>query len=264
VKTINKDRNRLNDIETSHEWIRHLHSVFDKDYGGRKFYKGYKTNGVAKPPELTKEFIAFFTKEGQTILDPFAGVGGILFGASMLPNRVAMGFDLYPEHKATYEQICQSKGIPPQQFRVGDAGVLLKEVEDVSVDLIFTDPPYGVTHRKEDPNSPFDMFGSDPRDLANCVTLESFYAALEDIVRECHRVLRPSRYMVLFLGDRYIKGHYVPVGYGAISYIERQGFMLKGVRNWWQKNALRNVFGFWTCFCPLIDHWPIFIYRRNK
>jgi DNA modification methylase len=57
-----------------------------------------RKHGANKPPELMKDLICFFTKRGASLLDPFAGVGGTLLGASLC-GRKAVGIDLTSTRK---------------------------------------------------------------------------------------------------------------------------------------------------------------------
>ena len=42
-----------------------------------------RVHGANKPPRLMARLIEFFTKPGELVLDPFAGVGGTLLGAAI-------------------------------------------------------------------------------------------------------------------------------------------------------------------------------------
>ena len=49
-----------------------------------------KQHGANKPPRLMARLIEFFTKSGELVLDPFAGVGGTLLGAAIIVTSVAL------------------------------------------------------------------------------------------------------------------------------------------------------------------------------
>lgn len=64
----------------------------------------------------------------------------------------------------------------------GDCLKELKKLDDESVDLIITSPPY---HNLR-------VYSNDPCDLSNCETYEEYYYLLGLVITECHRVLKPG------------------------------------------------------------------------
>jgi site-specific DNA-methyltransferase (adenine-specific) len=64
-----------------------------------------KNHSAAFPNELPEWFIKLFTKEGDTVLDPFAGSGTTLFVAQKM-QRHSMGIEILPEY---YEMILKQK-----------------------------------------------------------------------------------------------------------------------------------------------------------
>lgn len=58
---------------------------------------GNKNHSAAYPEELPEWFIKLFSKEGDVVLDPFAGSGTTLFSAYKL-NRHSIGFELVKEY----------------------------------------------------------------------------------------------------------------------------------------------------------------------
>ena len=75
-------RNQLNEL-TGQEWVYFTRSVLTTTYAFAYGHQLRKAHGANKPPELMKEFIEFFTRADEVVLDPFAGVGGTLIGASI-------------------------------------------------------------------------------------------------------------------------------------------------------------------------------------
>ena len=58
---------------------------------------GNKQHSATFPPALPEWFIKLFTKEGDTVLDPFAGSGTALFAAKRL-GRHSIGIELQTEY----------------------------------------------------------------------------------------------------------------------------------------------------------------------
>jgi len=90
-----------------------------------------------------KKFIDFFTKEGQTVFDPFMGVGGTLIACS-LSNRKGIGIDLSKNYIDLYKKVCKELDVAEQTAIVGNSLELEKILpKDTEIDFILTDPPYG-------------------------------------------------------------------------------------------------------------------------
>ena len=64
----------------------------------------------------------------------------------------------------------------------GDCLQELKKLDDESVDLIITSPPY---HNLR-------VYSNDPHDLSNCESYEEYYYLLGLVIKECERVLKPG------------------------------------------------------------------------
>ena len=69
-----------------------------------------KKHSAAYPDDLPEWFIKLFTKEGDTVLDPFAGSGTTLVVAEKL-GRNSVGIEALPEYFAqTAKNLCLKKG----------------------------------------------------------------------------------------------------------------------------------------------------------
>ncbi|SDJ55618.1 DNA methyltransferase [Natronorubrum texcoconense] len=150
------ERNRVNDL-TGKEWKYATKSVIAESYPPDVQHDLRSEHGGQKPPRLCADLIDRFSKAGDTVLDPFAGVGGTLLGASFCEHegtglREAIGFERTERWIEIYETVLErenearrSRGEPPlseQDVRHGDCGELIEAVPEDSVDLLLTDVPY--------------------------------------------------------------------------------------------------------------------------
>ncbi len=266
--------NKLNDLTDTKEWVRHLHSLQSYDWKVPKELKGVVSQGVLKPPLLMKDIVEFFTKEGGQVIDPFAGEGGILIGAA-LANRLASGNDLYAANRATAIKVGEFYGRPMGNYwgmTTQDAFDFLREgVERApeSQDLFFTDAPWGIDHGRtldEGGSVPFDMIGADEKDVGNLDSYTAFCEAMGDVGAYAYQLLKPKAYALFCWGDRHKGGQYRVTGSDVNPYIEATGLKLKGVQHFApnQLNTRRQVFGWWKAYVPLVDHWSLYIYRKEK
>src|SRR5207247_220451 len=165
--------NTLNEL-SGEEWLYFTKSAWSTAYPSELGHDLRRAHGANKPPRLMARLIEFFTKGGELVLDPFAGVGGTLLGAAIArPPRRALGFEIERRWAAIYEEVVRAAGAQAShggnghgpllrdlgdadpggtrtfdpsgcEMLVGDAVVLLGHLADESVDFVATDPPYNV------------------------------------------------------------------------------------------------------------------------
>ena len=70
--------NKLNDLEPK-AWLKFQKSWFIHNPPPRR--KGVLVHPAKFPETMAQEFIEFFTKKGETVLDPMAGTGSALVAA---------------------------------------------------------------------------------------------------------------------------------------------------------------------------------------
>ena len=80
--------NDLNELP-GEEWLYFTKSVWTTAYPSELGHARRKAHGANKPPRLMARLIEFFTRTGELVLDPFAGVGGTLFGAAIARGPAA-------------------------------------------------------------------------------------------------------------------------------------------------------------------------------
>jgi len=141
-KTVKAGPHDLNNLSGS-EWTLHGKSVqtFNSPITDKR-----KKHGAAFPLSLAKHFIEIYSKEGDTILDPFAGVGTTLDAANIL-KRNSLGIELNPEFITLFNKGIDLKdGIQDYSYqRVVFQGSALNIGDFVpanTVDFILTSPPY--------------------------------------------------------------------------------------------------------------------------
>ena len=278
-----KLKNRLNDLD-GRQGLYWTDTLYITSYPPDATHQLRKQHGAMKPPEVMAEIITFFTKKGELVLDPFAGVGGTLLGAALV-GRPCVGFELNPRWVEIYETIkrefvlaegafCRrsqakdtGQAINGQMYQ-GDCLALLKEVPSETVAAVITDPPYGINHgaggfREETNFNMTDSYQSE--DLGQAPDLESFLLRLQEIGREIWRVLQPLRYLVMLVGDRYQQGEYIPLGFMVAEAMRQIGFKFKGIRIWSNKATRRRLkpYAVKSVFVPNITHQNVLILRKE-
>lgn len=170
-------------------------------------------------PQIARNLILNYSEEGELILDPMVGSGTTLIEARLL-NRNAIGYDINRNavditlKRLDFKVDNKSK----QSVSVGDVRTL-SALEDASVDLIITHPPYAniVTYSDR----------KNPDDLSSLAGIPTFLDELEVGIKELFRVLKPDRYCAVLIGDTRKGQHYVPLSHFVLDRCLRNGFALK-------------------------------------
>lgn len=271
--------NLLNDLSGS-EWLYWTSTLYPTMYPPDPTHLLRKAHGAMKPPGLMAEIISFFTRHGEKVLDPFAGVGSTLIGAKMT-GRVGVGVELNPAWVEVYRRIQEEfslkaeepvrgqEGKPIDALMIqGDCLTTLKEFADQSFSAIITDPPYGCQHRvdfKAETN--FGMFNlGESADFGNAGSIEEYLSLMQAFGEEAYRLLLPGRYLILLIGDRFMNGEYVPLAVYVADCMRKVGFRWKGLRLWWNQATQRPLrpYAVKRCFIPNIHHQTILVLRKEN
>ena len=293
-------KNDLNEL-SGEEWLYFTKSLWTTAYPSELGHAARKAHGANKPPRLMARLIEFFTKSGELVLDPFAGVGGTLLGAAIARGpRRAVGIELDPRWATVYAEVVRDltaerggsgplladlgtndpggpRGFDPSgcELRVGDALRLLPEIADGSVDFVATDPPYNVQLPQTmsggklaaefaNRRTDYAMVSDHADDLANAVDYPTFLARMEAVFRELHRVLRPGRYAVVIVRDAYQGGRYLFTGADLAARADAAGLVPKGDLIWYQAGTRLRPYGYPRSFVPNIAHQHVLVFRRER
>jgi len=292
--------NDLNEL-SGEEWLFFTRSVLLTAYPSELGHPLRRRHGANKPPRLMARLVEFFSRTGELVLDPFAGVGGTLLGAAIARGpRRALGFELDPRWVSIYEQVVADalserggdgpeladlgpadpggrRGFDPSgcEMRTGDALELLAGVPDDSIDFVATDPPYTVqipltmaggklAEAHANRRTGYAMVGDDPRDLANAPSHDAYLAAMESVFIEFRRVLRPGRYAVVIVRDAYLDGVYRFTGAELAGRAAAAGLVPKGDLVWYQAGTRLRPYGYPRAFVPNIAHQHVVVLRREE
>lgn len=208
-------------------------------------------------PQVVRNLIERYSKEGEYILDPMVGAGTTLIEAKLL-NRNALGVDINPDAVEIAKKALDFEYLnaTEQKIMVGDARNL-SNLRDETIDLVVFHPPYlNIVQYSQ---------GKIKEDLSNIANITLFCDELEKVIKELYRVLKPGRFCSILIGDTRKSQHYVPLSYYVFQRFLNVGFaikeeIIKSQHNCvylkkWESSAKK--YGFY-----LIMHEHLFVFRK--
>ena len=139
-------------------------------------------------------------------------------------------------------------------IRKGDARNL-NFIEDESIDLICTHPPYAniIKYSEDIPN-----------DLS-LLNIKNFLEEMKKVADESYRVLKSGKFCAILMGDTRQKGCMIPMSYDVMKIFQNSGFKLKELiikeqhncraTGYWKTNSIKYNF-------LLIAHEYLFIFKK--
>lgn len=270
-------RNALNDL-TSTEWMPETVSVWTQRGLGANHPDARIEREHPAPFSFTDvaRLVRFFTKRGQTVLDPFVGVGSTL-KACATEGRKGIGFELNPRYAELAKERLRSEvqdmwAENSQDVRQGDARDLVKELPDNSVDLVVTSPPYWIILHKQDHKARQERvekdldtrYGDDPRDLGNVKEYDQFIDELAAILGECARPLKAGKHMAVVVSDFRDKSKYVMFHADLAAALEPYGLEMRGLKVLYQRHKRIFPYGYPYAYVPNIHNQFILILQNAK
>jgi hypothetical protein len=266
------EANRVNDL-TGREWVFWTRSVITKPYPPNMQHALRSRHGGQKPPELCADLLRAFTKTGQSVLDPFMGVGGVLLGAS-LAGRIALGVDINPEWIGIYREVCAREGIAEQETMQANARDAVRELEGRSFDCICTDVPYWKMDTAARSRGTFKRVGEKAKP-ARSSKLSAFhgeeYSSKEEWLERMGEIfdlaaglLKRNGYLVTFIGDMYRENRYHCLSADLAAMLcGIPGLVWKANLIWYDVSKKLHLYGYQYSYIPSLIHQNVLVFRKE-
>jgi DNA modification methylase len=266
--------NRLNDLDPK-TWLKFQKSWFLHNPPPRR--KGSLSHPAKFPETLAQEFIEFFTKKGQTILDPMAGTGSTLV-AALRAGRISYGIELNAKYvdlaRRTIEDERRSLGSSVADLHSeivhGDASRAL-EYELPPIDYVLTSPPYwdmlharGAATQRERRSSPeLDViYSDDPRDVGNIHDYADFLREIVGIYAGLKPLLRKSSYLTVIVKNVKKGGRIYPLAWDLGRDLGKF-YTLKDEKIWCQDNQTLAPYGLGSAWVSNTFHHYCLQFRND-
>lgn len=165
---------------------------FDYDEG----YRGLERNGATSTfdPFLCEILVRWFSRSGDTILDPFAG-GHIRGVVSSFLGRNYVGFDVNDKQVLANRENWR---LINEEYRLTDLGNVEWVLGDSTTmefprgcNMMLTCPPY----------YNLEVYSDNPNDLSTLDSYEEFLIKYASIIKKCYNALEDNSFAVIVVGE---------------------------------------------------------------
>lgn len=235
------------------EWLKAQLGVWRFTYEKRDI-RDKKVHPATFPISLSRKVIELLTHKGELVLDPFVGSGTTLVAASDA-DRNAVGFDLQQQ----YVDLARSRvrdqgglvGTSTQLAICDDVRHAPKYLEDESVSLIWTSPPYSNLLNRERKNKSrrdrdndqlgkVEQYSQDVRDLGT-LPIAPYREAMGDIFEKLLPLLKPRGHCVINVPDMWWDNRRITIHMDIVSELRDRGYELRNIIIWDRTNVVNRI-----------------------
>lgn len=208
-------------------------------------------------PEVARNLILRYSKEGDHLLDCMIGGGTTAIEAKIL-NRNITCVDVNEEAIERTKRALKFnvENSSKQRIRKCDARKM-SFIDNEEIDFILTHPPYADIIKYSE--------GKIEDDLSNIHDIDAFVDEMELVAKELFRVLKKGKYCAILMGDTRRNKMYQPLAFKVMERYLRVGFVLK-------EDIIKRQFnckatGFWVNRSKennflLIMHEHLFVFQK--
>jgi DNA modification methylase len=266
--------NKLNNLDPK-SWLKFQKSWFIHNPPPRK--KGVLVHPAKFPETMAQEFIEFFTKQGEVVLDPMAGTGSTLV-AALRAGRNSVGIELNPKYARIAGQIVEEeRNILGETVEGLTSNVIYGDAARISdfglstFDYVLTSPPYwdmlrargAETQKKRRSSEDLDVhYSEDPNDLGNIEDYELFLGKLVDIYKGLKPYLRQKAHLTIIVKNVKKGGRIYPLAWDIARELGRT-YTLKDEKIWLQDNQRLSPFGLGSAWVSNTFHHYCLQFRND-
>lgn len=276
-------RNKLNEL-SGKDWIRFTKSWFvhrPEPRGVRKI-----RHPASFPESLVKEFVSFFTKKGELVLDPFVGTGSTLL-AALETGRSGIGFEIVRKYSdISKERVKEAltrnradeeaiEGSPWAKIVTANSSNLSKIWKEKSfpvADYCITSPPYWnqlrKSHMRQKGRAEKGLdtsYSDDPEEIGNIEDYHDFLFALKRTFDEVYKVMKPKGYLTIITNNVFSDGRMYPLAFDTVSTLSQEplAWTPKDEKVWCQDDKTLLPLGVFNAWVGNRHHQYCLIFRKE-
>ncbi len=262
-------QNKLNEL-SGKDWIKFTKSWFvhrPEPRGDQKI-----RHPASFPESLVREFILFFTKSGEVVIDPFLGTGSTLVAAAEA-DRSGVGFEIVPKYaEISKRRLADVLNEKPGSDRIGGkdqcwAQVIQTDSKKLSetwrkkgfplADYCITSPPYwnqlkrkSIRQKGRVEKGLDTEYSDNPEEIGNIEDYTSFLNAIKLLFDEVYKVMKPNGYLTVITNNVFTQGRMYPLAFDTVSTLSQEPYA------WTPKErGLPRMRGFGVKTTRLSSHW---------
>lgn len=275
-------RNKLNDL-LGNEWLPETKSFwYQKGLGAKHPHAQIERQHPAPFSfQDVQRLVLFFTKKGQRVLDPFSGTGSTI-KACAVSERIGVGIELsehwynLSKYRIEYE-VGEGESLN-HEFINGDCREVLSNMDNESIDLVVTSPPYwSILNKKIDQKTKVRAeeglatnYSDNDKDLGNIEDYNEFLDELKKIFIKCAEVLKSNKYMCIIVSDFRNDAEFISFHSDLIQLLnkidigDKHTLMLQGVKALLQNHKSLLPYGYPFSYVENIHHQYILIFKKQE
>ena len=275
--------NKLNEL-SGKDWIKFTKSWFvhrPEPRGDRKI-----RHPASFPESLVREFVSFFTRKGELVVDPFLGTGSTLV-AAVETSRSGVGFEIVKKYadiardrvkdSIARNKVSRTTGSGSSWTRIlrADSSKLSeiwREKDLPPADYCITSPPYWnqlkKSHMRQKSRAEKGLdtaYSNDPREIGNIENYYEFLLALKRTFDEVHKVMKPKGYLTIITNNVFSDGRMFPLAFDTVSTLSQEPFAWtpKDERVWCQDDKTLLPLGVFNAWVGNRHHQYCLIFRKE-
>lgn len=268
-------KNKLNHL-TGKEWTQFTKSwfVFDALHSDlkeekqitQKFGLNSEEHPATYSPTMISNFLKFFTKEGEIVLDPFNGIGTTLVACDRT-HRKGIGVELNDKYCEITKARTKQKIIHGSSENLDK---LFKANKIKKIDFSISSPPYwNILQRstkdfkKVRSEKNLDVQYSETlEDIGNIESYDDFLERLTNIYLSIFNVLKKNGYLVVIVKNIKKDGKNYPLAWDLASRLSKK-YTLRDELIWCQSKVGLAPFGYPFSYTSNIVHHYCLIFRKD-
>lgn len=271
-------QNKLNEL-SGKDWIKFTKSWFihrPEPRGDRKL-----RHPASFPESLVREFILFFTRPAQLVVDPFLGTGSTLI-AAVETGRSGVGFEIVPKYSEISQRRVKDVMVQNPRRKQLFADVFSSDSKKLSkiwyehrlptADYCITSPPYwnqlkrnSIRQKQRSERGLDTDYGVDPREIGNTSDYQDFLRELKLHMNEVHKIMKPTGYLTVITNNVFAEGRMYPLAFDTVSTLAQPPFPWtpKDEKIWCQNDKRLLPLGVYNAWVGNRHHQYCLIFRKE-
>lgn len=266
-------KNKLNNL-TWKEWTYWSKSVITNKYKLNFQHKLRSKHWWQKPPDLCADIIKVFTKEWDTVLDPFAWVWWSLIWAT-ISKRKGLWIELNNQWHDIYKEVCDLEKIKKEEFIVWDSNIEIEKLYKKwkKIDFILTDVPYWNMDKLDKSKWKYKKVWENQQDKKISKlrafnekeqTKEEWLLEMKNILKKSKKLLKENWYIAVFIWDMYRNWEYHNLSWDLFNVLTKIWFTPKANLIRYDVSKSLHIYWYLYQFIPSLIHQNIIIFRNEK